>query len=73
MAAEHARQKQQQQQLLLQEGGGDEELSFPTSTPRLRVDLQLDDLSGLSDDWGRAVQHRYLPFYEKVGGCAGIL
>lgn len=75
MSQAHARQKveaaQQQGQQRQQQEGGEEELSFPTSTPRLRVDLQLDDLSGLSDDWARAVQHRYLPFYEKVGGWVG--
>lgn len=52
-----------------QEEGSDEDdgpLGFPTSTPRLRVDLQLDDLFGLDEDWSRAVSHRYLPFYEKA-------
>jgi hypothetical protein len=40
--------------------------SFTTSAPRLRVDLQLDDLSEFSEEWSRAVSHRYLPFYEKM-------
>jgi hypothetical protein len=49
----------------------DNDVSFSTSTPRLRVDLQLDDLAGLDDDWARAVSHRYLPFYEKASGGVG--
>jgi len=40
--------------------------SFTTSAPRLRIDLQLDDLSDISEEWSRAVSHRYLPFYEKM-------
>jgi hypothetical protein len=56
-----------------QKGHGEDEVSFPTSTPRLRVDLQLDDLAGLGEEWGRAVSHRYLPFYEKVwSGRCGV-
>lgn len=54
------------------EGEDKDGLSFPTSTPRLRVDLQLDDLAALDGEWGRAVSHRYLPFYEKarfLGEC----
>ncbi|GAB5032822.1 Hypothetical protein NocV09_01100160 [Nannochloropsis oceanica] len=37
-----------------------------TSAPRLRVDLQLDDMSDFSEEWSLAVSHRYLRFYEKM-------
>lgn len=40
--------------------------SLITSAPRLRVDLQLDDIHDLSEEWSCAVSHRYLPLYEKV-------